>query len=342
MKTDDFDFELPEELIAQTPIANRSSSRLLILDRQTGAITHEVFHNIINYLDENDVLVLNDTKVVPARIYGIKEKTNAHIEFLLLKDLGDNIHEALVKPARRIHVGDVVNFGNGLLKAICVEVLDEGIAHFKLVYEGVLNVILAEIGTMPLPPYIHEKLKDASRYQTVYAKNDGSAAAPTAGLHFTTDLLKAIEAKGVKVCYVTLHVGLGTFRPVNVTDVTKHHMHTEEYFISKETADILNDALKKGKRIVAVGTTSTRTLESAYDEEIKGFKECHANTDIFIYPGYKFKVVGAQITNFHLPKSTLVMLVSAFSSREMILKAYAEAVKEKYRFFSFGDAMFIK
>lgn len=342
MKTDDFDFNLPENLIAQTPIVNRSQSKLLILDKNTGEIKHEVFHNIIEYLSENDVLVLNNTKVIPARIYGIKESTNAHIELLILKDLGNDIHECLVKPARRIHIGDVVSFGNGILKAECVATFSEGIVHFKFIYEGVLLEILDKIGTMPLPPYIHEKLNDQNRYQTVYATINGSSAAPTAGLHFTEELIKKIKAKGVTVCYVTLHIGLGTFRPVNVEDVTKHQMHTEEYFVSKETAEILNNAIKNGKRIVSVGTTSTRTLESAYDEKKGGFEEKHSETSIFIYPGYKFKVVGAQITNFHLPKSTLVMLVSAFSSKEMILNAYEEAIKKEYRFFSFGDSMFIK
>lgn len=339
MKTDDFDFYLPEELIAQTPLLKRSESKLLVLNRKTNTIEHKVFHDIIDYLDENDILVLNNTKVIPARIYGIKEVTGAHIELLILKEIND-IHECLVKPARRIHVGDFINFGDGLLRAECVATFDEGICHFKFHYEGVLLEILEKIGTMPLPPYIHEKLEDQDRYQTVYAKDSGSAAAPTAGLHFTPDLLEKIKAKGVTICYVTLHIGLGTFRPVNVLDVTKHKMHTEEYYISQETADILNQGIKAGKRIVAVGTTSTRTLESAYDEEY-GFKKCHSETSIFIYPGYQFKVVGAQITNFHLPKSTLVMLVSALASKEVILNAYQEAIKNQYRFFSFGDSMLI-
>ena len=342
MRTDDFDFNLPEELIAQTPILNRSESKLLILDKKSGEITHEHFYNIINYLDSNDILVLNNTKVIPARIYGIKEKTGAKIELLILKNLEGDLYQCLVKPARRIHVGDVVSFNDGLLKAQCIGTFDEGIVNFKFIYEGVLLEILDKIGSMPLPPYIHEKLNDKDRYQTVYAKNNGSAAAPTAGLHFTPELLEKLKEKGVTICYVTLHIGLGTFRPVNVEDVTKHVMHTEEYFVSKETADILNNGIKEGKRIVAVGTTSTRTLESAFDTTTKSFKECHDNTNIFIYPGYKFKVVNAQITNFHLPKSTLVMLVSAFASKEIILNAYEEAIKEKYRFFSFGDSMFIK
>jgi len=342
MRTDDFDFYLPEELIAQTPIKNRSESKLLVLDRKTGEITHEHFYNIINYLDENDILVLNDTKVIPARINGVKESTGAKIELLILKNISGDFYQCLVKPARRIHVGDVVSFKDGLLRAECIETHEEGIIDFKFIYDGVLLEILDEIGSMPLPPYIHEKLDDKDRYQTVYANNNGSAAAPTAGLHFTPELLGKIKEKNVTICYVTLHIGLGTFRPVSVEDVTKHVMHSEEYYISREVAEILNEGIKKGKRIVSVGTTSTRTLESAFDVETNSFKECHDNTSIFIYPGYKFKVVDAQITNFHLPKSTLVMLVSAFSSKEIILNAYKEAVLNKYRFFSFGDSMFIK
>lgn len=338
MKTEDFDFNLPEELIAQTPIDNRSASRLLVMDKDTGEIEHRVFSDIIDYLDDNDVLVLNDTKVVPARIFGYKEITNAKIELLLLKDLGNNIHEALVKPARRIHIGDIVNFKNGLLKAKCVEIFNEGIIHFELIYEGILYEILDEIGQMPLPPYIHATLEDKERYQTVYAKYQGSAAAPTAGLHFTNDLINKIKLKNITVVYVTLHVGLGTFRPVSVEDVNSHVMHSEKYVISEQTAKILNDAIRDKKRIISVGTTSTRTLESAYDN---GFKACSNDTNIFIYPGYKFKVVDALITNFHLPKSTLVMLVSALSTKENILNAYKEAVNENYRFFSFGDSMFI-
>ncbi|MFI3251821.1 MAG: tRNA preQ1(34) S-adenosylmethionine ribosyltransferase-isomerase QueA [bacterium] len=339
MNTNDFDFNLPEELIAQTPIKNRSESKLLVLDKETGEITHKTFSNIIEYLDDNDVLVLNDTKVIPARIFGNKEETNAKIEMLLLKDLGNNIYEVLVKPARRIKIGDVVSFNEGMLRCKCVETFTEGLAHFEMIYDGILFEILEKIGQMPLPPYIREKLDDKDRYQTVYALNQGSAAAPTAGLHFTKELLQKIKEKNIIITYVTLHVGLGTFRPVSVDNVLEHKMHEEEYFVSKETADILNNAIKNNKRIIAVGTTSTRTLESAYDN---GFKESHGNTSIFIYPGYKFKVVNAQITNFHLPKSTLMMLVSALSSKEKILNAYNEAIKERYRFFSFGDSMFIK
>ena len=338
MRTEDFDFELDPSLIAQTPIKNRSDSKLLILDKNSGEIIHESFKNIINYLDSNDCLVLNDTKVIPARLHGTKMLTNAFIEVLLLKDLGDDTWESLCKPARRINVGDTVVFSDKL-QAKCIEVKDEGLRVFKLIYDGILMNILDELGEMPLPPYIKEKLEDKSRYQTVYAKYEGSAAAPTAGLHFTKELLEDIKKKGVEIVYVTLHVGLGTFRPVMEDDIKDHKMHEEFYIISKEASDKLNDALKKKKRIVSVGTTSTRTLESAYDN---GFKPCSNTTNIFIYPGYKFKCVNALITNFHLPKSTLVMLVSALAGKDNIMHAYKEAMDNKYRFFSFGDAMFIK
>ncbi len=341
MKTDDFDFELPEELIAQTPIEHRDESRMLVLDKQTGNIEHKHFSDIIDYLEEGDTLVLNDTKVMPARLYGVKEDTDAHVEVLMLKDLGDNNWECLTKPAKRIKEGTIISFGEGLLKAECTEIKEEGIRVFKLIYDGILYEILDKLGEMPLPPYIHEKLEDKDRYQTVYAKVIGSAAAPTAGLHFTKELLKKIEEKGINVEYITLHVGLGTFRPVNVEDVTKHKMHSEFYQMSKETAEVLNKAKQDGRRIISVGTTSTRTLETImnlYGE----FRECSGWTDIFIYPGYEFKAINALITNFHLPKSTLVMLVSALASKEYIMKAYNEAIKEKYRFFSFGDSMFIK
>ena len=341
MKTDDFDFDLPEELIAQTPIKNRDQSRMLVLDKKTGEIEHKHFNEIIDYLEPGDTLVLNDTKVMPARLYGIKEDTSAAIEILMLKDLSDNNWECLVKPAKRVKVGTIISFGEGLLKAECIEVKEEGIRIFKLIYDGILYEILDKLGEMPLPPYIHEKLEDKDRYQTVYARVIGSAAAPTAGLHFTKELLKKIEDKGINVEYITLHVGLGTFRPVNVEDVTKHKMHSEFYSMSKETASVLNKAKKENKRIISVGTTSTRTLETImnlYGE----FKECSGWTDIFIYPGYEFKAINALITNFHLPKSTLVMLVSALASKEYIMKAYNEAINEKYRFFSFGDSMFIK
>ena len=341
MKTDDFDFYLPEELIAQTPLEKRDSSRLLVLDKETGEINHRHFTDIIDYMEKGDTLVLNDTKVMPARLYGVKEETGAVIEVLLLKAEGDNVWECLTKPAKRIKEGTIILFGDGKLKAECIEVLDEGIRKFKLEYKGILYEILDELGEMPLPPYIHEKLKDKDRYQTVYAKNIGSAAAPTAGLHFTNDLLKKVKEKGVNIVYITLHVGLGTFRPVNVEDVTKHKMHSEYYVMNEDVADLLNNTRKNGHKIIAVGTTSTRTLEtimSLYGE----FKACSGWTDIFIYPGYEFKGIDYLITNFHLPKSTLVMLVSALAGKDNIMRAYEEAVKEKYRFFSFGDSMIIK
>ena len=337
--TSDYDYNLPEELIAQTPLKNRSASRLMVLDRKNKTIEHKSFSDIIDYLDSNDVLVLNDTKVIPARLYGNKADTNALIEVLLLKDLGDNVWQTLAKPQRRVKIGTIISFGDGRLKAKCIKKEDMGICEFELIYDGILVEILDSLGEMPLPPYIHEKLLDKDRYQTVYAKNPGSAAAPTAGLHFTPELLDKLKNKGVEIIYVTLHVGLGTFRPVEEEDLTNHVMHSEYYEISSEAAKKLNAAKKNGKRIVAVGTTSTRTLESAYDN---GFKECCNNTSIFIYPGYEFKAIDAQITNFHLPKSTLIMLVSAFADKEFILSAYNEAVKEGYRFFSFGDAMLIK
>lgn len=341
MRTDDFDYYLPDELIAQTPLLKRDSSRLMVLDKKTGEIEHKVFTDIIDYLDEGDTLVLNNTKVLPARLIGEKLDTKAVIEILLLKNIENDIWECLVKPARRIKIGTVVSFGDGLLKAECIKELDEGIRHFKLIYDGILVEILDKLGTMPLPPYIHEKLEDQSRYQTVYAKELGSAAAPTAGLHFTKELLKKIEKKGINICYVTLHVGLGTFRPVSVEDVTKHKMHSEYYEMSEEVAKILKKTKDSGKRIISVGTTSTRVLETVMTK-YGVFKSCSGFTDIFIYPGYEFKAVDSLITNFHLPKSTLIMLVSALASKEIILNAYNIAVKEKYRFFSFGDAMLIK
>ncbi|MCI5703417.1 MAG: tRNA preQ1(34) S-adenosylmethionine ribosyltransferase-isomerase QueA [Erysipelotrichaceae bacterium] len=340
MKTEDFNYYLPEELIAQTPLKNRDESRLMVLDKTTGEIEHKHFYDIIDYLEEGDVLVLNDTKVLPARLHGIKESTGSHIEILMLKELESDSWECLAKPAKRISVGDTIDFG-GLLKATCTQVKEEGIRTFKLSYQGILYEILDKLGEMPLPPYIHEKLKDKDRYQTVYAKEVGSAAAPTAGLHFTPELLDKIAKKGIKIEYITLHVGLGTFRPVTSENVLDHQMHSEYYIMSKETADTLNEAKKNGNMIVSVGTTSTRTLETVvnlYGE----FKECSGWTNIFIYPGYKFKAIDYLITNFHLPKSTLVMLVSALAGRENILNAYNIAVKERYRFFSFGDAMLIK
>ena len=341
MKTDDFDYYLPSELIAQTPLEKRDESRLLVLDKKTGEIEHKKFYNIIDYLNPGDVLVLNDTKVIPARLIGEKSDTKAVIEILMLKDLGNNTWKCLTKPAKRIKVGTIVEFGNGILKAECTKVLDDGIREFKLIYNGILMEILDKLGEMPLPPYIHEKLLDKDRYQTVYAKNLGSAAAPTAGLHFTNELLEKIKEKGIKIEFVTLHVGLGTFRPVMVEDVKDHVMHTEYYSMKESTAKVLNEARQKGNRIIAVGTTSTRTLETIMTK-YNTFKECSGNTNIFIYPGYTFKGIDALITNFHLPKSSLVMLVSAFSKKEYIINAYMEAQKNNYRFFSFGDAMLIK
>ena len=341
MNIEEYNYDLPEKFIAQVPLKNRSDSKLLLLDKENGNIKEEIFKNIINYLEKGDVLVLNDTKVIPARIIGEKIDTKAIIELLLLKDVEGDIWECLARPGKRLHVGTIITFGNDLLKAEVIEKLDEGIVHVKLIYDGILMEILDKLGTMPLPPYIHEKLSDQSRYQTVYAKNLGSAAAPTAGLHFTKELLEEIKNKGVEVLYVTLHVGLGTFRPVEVTDITKHNMHSEYYIMTKDVADKLNKAKTEGRNIYAVGTTSTRVLEtvaSKYGE----FKECSGDTNIFIYPGYTFKAIDGLITNFHLPKSTLLMLVSALSKKEYILNSYEYAKMNNFRFFSFGDAMFIK
>ncbi len=334
----EYDYNLPPELIAQTPLKNRSDSKLLVMDKVTGALKEDIFKNIIDYLEADDILVLNDTKVIPARLIGEKIDTKAVIELLLLRNIQGDTWECLARPAKRLHVGTIVSFGDGLLKAEVIAKQDEGIVHVKLLYTGILMEILDKLGTMPLPPYIHETLKDGSRYQTVYAKNIGSAAAPTAGLHFTPELLKAIQEKGITLVYVTLHVGLGTFRPVEVEDITKHHMHSEYYVMSKEAADTLNNA--KGK-IYAVGTTSTRVLETVRHKYDK-FMPCSGETDIFIYPGFEFKAIDGLITNFHLPKSTLLMLVSALSTKENILNAYDYAIKHNFRFFSFGDAMFIK
>ena len=341
MKLEEFNYYLPEELIAQTPIKQRDASRLMVLDKKNGEICHKHFYDIIDYLNKGDTLVLNDTKVLPARLIGEKVSTKAVIEVLLLKNKEGDTWECLVKPARRIHVGDVVSFGDGLLKLTCTEVKDEGIRVFEASYEGIFYELLDKLGTMPLPPYIHEKLEDKDRYQTVYAKEVGSAAAPTAGLHFTEELLERIKEKGINIVYLTLHVGLGTFRPVKVEDVTKHKMHSEFYSLSEEVANILNKSRENGKRIIAVGTTSTRTLETVY-EKFGEFREDSGFTDIFIYPGKEVKSIDGLITNFHLPKSTLIMLVSAIAGKDNILNAYNIAVKEKYRFFSFGDAMFIK
>ena len=330
MKTDDFDYELPKELIAQTPLKNRSESKLLVMDRVTGALEHKHFYDIIDYLNKGDALVINDTKVIPARIIGIKEETGAVIELLLLKDEVGDTWECLAKPQKRLKVGTIITFGNGELKAKVRETKEEGITIVDLIYDGILMEILEHLGTMPLPPYIHEKLKDQDRYQTVYAKNYGSAAAPTAGLHFTTELLDKIKAKGIAIVHVTLHVGLGTFRPVNVEDVTKHVMHTEHYIVTKEAADKLNEIKANGGKIIAVGTTSVRTLETVISKNDK-FVPSNDDTNIFIYPGFTFKAIDGLITNFHLPKSTLVMLVSAFSSKANIMNAYQEAINHNYR-----------
>ena len=340
MNIEDFNYDLPEELIAQKPILNREKSRLLVMDKNTGDLEDKSFYNIIDYLNKGDVLVLNDTKVLPARIFGFKEDTNAHIELLLLKNIQDDIWECLARPAKRLAIGTKIIFSDDL-SCVVKEKLEDGIIRVEFSYKGIFIEIIEKLGTMPLPPYIHEKLDDQQRYQTVYAKYLGSAAAPTAGLHFTKELLKQIEDKGVEVLYVTLHVGLGTFRPVMEEDITKHVMHKERFIMTKEVADRLNKAKKEGRKIYAVGTTSTRTLESIM-QKYHEFKACDEETGIYIYPGYKFLAIDGLITNFHLPKSTLLILVSALSKREYILNAYKHAIDNKYRFFSFGDAMFIK
>ena len=338
----EYDYDLPQKFIAQTPLKNRSDSKLLLLNKDNGNIKEDVFKNIGKYLKKGDVLVLNDTKVIPARLIGEKEETKAVIELLLLKDVEGDIWECLAKPGKRLHVGTIISFGNGLLKAEVIEKKDEGIVHVKLIYDGILMEILDSLGTMPLPPYIHESLSDQSRYQTVYAKNLGSAAAPTAGLHFTNELLDELSRMGVEILYVTLHVGLGTFRPVEESDITKHHMHSEYYIMTEDVAKKLNKAKEEGRNIYAVGTTSTRVLETVAHKYDK-FSACSGNTDIFIYPGnFEFKAIDGLITNFHLPKSTLLMLVSALSKKEYILNAYEYAKEHDFRFFSFGDAMFIK
>lgn len=341
MKVQDFNYDLPEELIAQTPLKDRSASRLLVLDKEEGLVSHDHFVNMIDYLKKGDVLVLNDTSVIPARIFGIKEETNAAIELLLLKQKENDVWECLVKKARKVKIGTVISFGEGMIKAECVRIDDEGIRDFKMIYEGVFYEILDQLGEMPLPPYIHEKLIDQDRYQTVYNKYKGSAAAPTAGLHFTKDLLRKLSEKGIIITYVTLHVGLGTFRPVSVDDINDHVMHTEFYQMTRQAAEILNKAKDENRSIIAVGTTSLRTLETIKrDNEL--FCETSGWSDIFIYPGYTFKAIDSLITNFHLPKSTLIMLVSALAGQDNVMNAYSEAIKEKYRFFSFGDSMLIK
>lgn len=341
MKLDLFDFDLPEELIAQVPLENREASRLMVLNKNTGEVRHEGFRSILPYLHEGDCLVLNDTRVLPARLYGVKEDTGAKVELLLLKQLQGDEWETLVKPAKRVKEGTVLTFGDGRLKATCTSVHDHGGRHFTFTYEGIFYEILDALGEMPLPPYIKEQLDDRERYQTVYAKETGSAAAPTAGLHFTEQLLADIKAKGVSVVFITLHVGLGTFRPVNVDTIEEHDMHAEYYQMSSEVATELNRIRESGGRIISVGTTSTRTLETIAGANNGKFARSSGWTDIFIYPGYEFKAIDGMVTNFHLPKSTLIMLVSALAGREHVLNAYNEAVKMRYRFFSFGDAMLI-
>ena len=340
MKVSDFDFDLPEELIAQTPLQKRDTSRFMVLNRENKTIEDKHFYDILDYLKPGDILVRNNTKVIPARLFGIKEETNGHCEVLLLKDHGNDVWECLVGNAKIVKMGTVITFGDGSLKAQCVDIKDEGIRHFKMIYEGIFFEVLDKLGIMPLPPYIKEKLEDRNRYQTVYAKVEGSAAAPTAGLHFTDEINEKIKAMGVEILDVTLHVGLGTFRPVKVDDINDHHMHSEFYMISDEVAAKLNEAKAQGRRIISVGTTSTRTLESNF-KKYGQFKATAENTDIFIYPGYEFGAIDALITNFHLPKSTLLMLISAFATKEFIFDAYHHAVEEQYRFFSFGDSMMI-
>jgi len=341
MKTKDFTYHLPDHLIAQTPLKNRLDSKLLVLDKASGDITHESFKNLDQYLKKGDVLVLNDTEVIPARLIGSKKDTGATIEVLLLHDKGDNIWECLVKKAKKVKVGTVITFGHDQLVMECTETFDEGIRHFKLKYQGILYEVLDALGEMPLPPYIHEKLEEKGRYQTVYSKHKGSAAAPTAGLHFTKKYLDHLKDLGIEICYVTLHVGLGTFRPVKVDDVKNHKMHEEYFSVSEETKTIVNQALKEKRRVIPIGTTSLRTLESSVDES--GMLEAKSGlSDLFVYPGFDFKIVSGLITNFHLPESTLLMLVSALASKKYIMNAYHSAIQENYRFFSFGDAMFIK
>lgn len=341
MNVKDFYFDLPQELIAQDPLEDRSASRLLVLDKETGEVEHRVFKDILSYLKAGDCLVINDTKVIPARLFGEREGTQAKIEVLLLKRRENDIWETLVKPGKKARPGTVISFGGGILKGTVLDVVDEGNRLIQFEYEGIFEEILDQLGQMPLPPYITHQLKDKNRYQTVYAKHDGSAAAPTAGLHFTKELLKQIEEMGVKIAHVTLHVGLGTFRPVKVENILDHHMHSEFYIVEESEAEKINSTRREGGRVICVGTTSCRTIESASSED--GVVKAGSGwTDIFIYPGYKFKVLDCLITNFHLPQSTLVMLVSALAGREHILSAYGEAVRERYRFFSFGDAMFIR
>ncbi|OLS01667.1 tRNA preQ1(34) S-adenosylmethionine ribosyltransferase-isomerase QueA [Tissierella creatinophila] len=341
METKDFFYNLPEELIAQVPLKDRTTSRLLVLDKESGEVEHKKFKDVIDYLNEGDTLILNNTRVLPARLFGNRQNKEERIEFLLLKRNEEDIWQSLVKPGKKAKIGSIVEFGNGLLKGEVIGIDEEGIRQVKFHYDGIFEEVLDSLGEMPLPPYIKEKLSDKERYQTVYSKHLGSAAAPTAGLHFTNELLEKISKKGINIGFITLHVGLGTFRPVKVDDILKHHMHSEFFTLSKETAELINKTKQNGKKIIAVGTTSVRTLETLGNEN--GLIEAGSGwTDIFIYPGYKFKLVDSLITNFHLPESTLLMLISAFTSRDMILKTYDIAIDEKYRFFSFGDAMIIK
>ena len=340
MRTEDFDFNLPQHLIAQTPLKDRSSSRLLVVDRKTGTYTDHHFSEIIDFLRPDDIIVRNNTRVIPARLFGTKEITGAHVELLLLRNTGNDIWECLVGNAKVVKPGTVVSFGDGQLKARCLSYGENGVRFMKMLYEGIFMEVLDQLGEVPLPPYIKEKLSDPERYQTVYSKIEGSAAAPTAGLHFTDELIRKIEEKGCRFVDITLHIGLGTFRPVQVDDINDHHMHSEHYEISKEAAEILTAARHNGQRIVAVGTTSVRTLESVW-QKYGCFKETTDETDIFIYPGYQFKAVDAMVTNFHLPKSTLIMMISAFAGKQLIWDAYQHAIDEEYRFFSFGDSMFI-
>ena len=341
MRLEDFDFYLPEELIAQTPLLKRDTSKLLVIDRKNNSYSHKVFSDVIDFLNVGDTLVLNDTRVMPARLYGEKEGTGAAIEVLLLKNDHGNNWECLVKPAKRVKVGTIISFGNGIMKAVCTKILDDGFRYFDFQYDGIFQERLDELGTMPLPPYIKERLTDKERYQTVYSREIGSSAAPTAGLHFTTELLEKIKDKGVNIAYVTLHVGLGTFRPVVAEVIEEHNMHSEYYMVDEKTASLINETKEQGKRVISVGTTSTRTLETIARENNGKIVATSGWTNIFIYPGFEFKCVDALITNFHLPKSSLIMLVSAFYNREKMLEMYKVAVDNKYRFFSFGDSMII-
>lgn len=340
LKTSDFDYELPEELIAQTPLTDRKTSRMMVVHMDSGELEHKHFYDIVDYLHEGDVVVRNNTRVIPARLYGTKEETGAHVEVLLLRQNGNDVWECLVGNAKVVKIGTVISFHDGRLKAECVEIGDKGIRKFKMIYQGIFNEILDQLGEVPLPPYIHEKLNDPERYQTVYSKIEGSAAAPTAGLHFTPEIFAKLREKGVTVVDVTLHVGLGTFRPMDTENVKEHDMHSEVCMMSKEAADTLNQAKAEGRRIIAIGTTSVRTLESVWNTYGR-FEECMLETKLFIYPGYQYHTIDAMLTNFHLPKSTLIMMICALAGYDRIMDAYKEAVKEKYRFFSFGDCMFL-